>query len=177
MCKSPASTHKTAQTWPRTWPKKKKKVCSYQGLSGFEWLQPLSLCFSIHFLLLFGLGFLRKKPLHKTKLSMALSHCSSHSWADVPNSGSGGDEFLHPEHPEVSGLCCLWTCMEAAYQLVYSSRHTQIKIILVCVAQLMICVHFWTALLGLAFWDKSFTSCAHYRGEYLKHFNTFNQQW
>lgn len=166
---------KTAQTWPRTWPKKNPHLFLPRPF----WLWVTSTSFFVLFYTFpatFWSWFLNL-PLHKTKLTMALSHCSSHSWADVPNSGSGGDAFLHPEHTEVSGLCCLWTWKEAAYQLVYSSRHTQIKIILVCVAQLMICVHFWTALLGLAFWDKSFTSCARYRGEYLKHFNTYNQQW
>lgn len=37
-----------------------------------------------------------------------------------------------------------------------------------CVVQLMMYVNFWTALLGLAFWDKNFISCAWYRVGYLK---------
>lgn len=69
---------------------------------------------------------------------------------------------------------CLWlgvvmhSCISVLFEiskgvptkLGQSGKHTQIIVLLVCVVHLMIYMNFWTALLGLAFWDSNFISCA-----------------
>lgn len=75
MYKSPTGTHgikqtklSLASTWPKNW------GLSYQSF--FEWLQSLSLCFSLNFLLFFALVFLKTHP--HTKQGSAQPHHTAH---------------------------------------------------------------------------------------------------
>lgn len=150
---------KTAQTWPSAW----HKNWSYQCIL-WLWVTSTSLCFSLHLLLLFFLVSQKPTP-HRTRLSMALSRCSFCSWASVRHGA------------------CLWlgvvmhSCISVLFEiskgvptkLGQSGKHTQIIVLLVCVVHLMIYMNFWTALLGLAFWDSNFISCAWYRVEFSQH--------